>query len=140
MKMPSTPSTPRMSSRWSRPARVSTIGSSSGWSRGPRRAARARPLPAPAGPCRPGLADAIEFREAATPLTYFRYTRNPRGAIEGYENSPENSGLGWLPQVTPIRNLFLAGARTNSGGQNPAIGSGAAAARLAMQQALAPAR
>jgi all-trans-retinol 13,14-reductase len=85
----------------------------------------------------PGLAGAIEFREAATPLTYFRYTRNPRGAIEGYENSPENSGLGWLPQETPIRNLFLAGAWTNSGGQNPAIASGAAAARLAMQ--LAPA-
>ena len=85
----------------------------------------------------PGLADAIEFREASTPLTNFRYTRNPRGAIEGYENSPENSGLGWLPQETPFRNLFLAGAWTNSGGMNPAIGSGAAAARLAMQ--LAPA-
>ncbi len=85
----------------------------------------------------PGLADAIEFREASTPLTKFRYTRNPRGAIEGYENSPENSGLGRLPQETPIRNLFLAGAWTNSGGQNPAIGSGAAAARLALQ--LAPA-
>ncbi len=85
----------------------------------------------------PGLADAIEFREASTPLTNFRYTRNPRGAIEGYENSPENSGLGWLPQETPISNLFLAGAWTNSGGMNPAIGSGAAAARLAMH--LAPA-
>jgi phytoene desaturase len=83
----------------------------------------------------PGLADAIEFREASTPLTNYRYTRNPRGAIEGYENSPENSGLGWLPQETPIRNLFLAGAWTNTGGQNPAIASGAAAARLAMQLA-----
>jgi phytoene dehydrogenase-like protein len=86
----------------------------------------------------PGLADAIEFQEASTPLTNFRYTRNPRGAIEGYENSPENTGLGWLPQQTPIHNLFLAGAWTNTGGQNPAIASGAAAARLAMQ--LLPAR
>jgi len=85
----------------------------------------------------PGLADAIEFQEASTPLTNFRYTGNPRGAIEGYENSPENSGLGWLPQETPIRNLFLAGAWTNTGGQNPAIASGAAAARLALR--LAPA-
>jgi phytoene dehydrogenase-like protein len=83
----------------------------------------------------PGLADAIEFQEASTPLTNFRYTGNPRGAIEGYENSPENSGLGWLPQETPIRNLFLAGAWTNTGGQNPAIASGAAAARLALQPA-----
>ena len=81
----------------------------------------------------PGLADAIEVQEASTPLTNFRYTRNPRGAIEGYENTPENSGLGWLPQQTPIRNLFLAGAWTNTGGQNPAIGSGVAAARLALQ-------
>jgi phytoene dehydrogenase-like protein len=85
----------------------------------------------------PGLANAIEFREASTPLTNFRYTRNPRGAIEGYENSPENSGPGWLAQETPIRNLFLAGAWTNTGGQNPAMASGAAAAGLAMH--LAPA-
>ncbi len=85
----------------------------------------------------PGLAAAIDFREASTPLTNYRYTRNPRGAVEGYENSPENSGPGWLPQETPICNLFLAGAWTNTGGQNPAIGSGAAAARLALQ--LAPA-
>ena len=85
----------------------------------------------------PGLAEAIEFREASTPLTNFRYTRNPRGAIEGYENSPANSGLGWLPQETPVRNLFLAGAWTNTGGMNPAMGSGAAAARLAMQLASA---
>ncbi len=85
----------------------------------------------------PGLFNAIEFAEASTPLTNFRYTRNPRGAIEGYENTPENSGLGSLPQQTPIRNLFLAGAWTNAGGQNPAIASGVAAARLATQ--LAPA-
>ena len=85
----------------------------------------------------PGLAGAIEFREASTPLTNFRYTRNPRGAIAGYENTPENSGLGWLPQETPVRNLFLAGAWTNAGGQNPAIGSGVTAASRAMQVASA---
>ena len=81
----------------------------------------------------PGLADAIGFREASTPLTNFAYTRNPRGAIEGYENTPANSGLGWLPQTTPIPNLFLAGAWTNTGGQNPAMGSGRAAAELALK-------
>jgi len=48
----------------------------------------------------PGLADAIRHREASTPLTNHHYTRNLRGAIEGYENSPANSGLGWLPQQT----------------------------------------
>lgn len=80
----------------------------------------------------PGLADAVRFREASTPLTNFAYTRNPRGAIEGYENTPANSGLGWLPQTTPIPNLFLAGAWTNTGGQNPALQSGRDAARLAL--------
>jgi prolycopene isomerase len=84
----------------------------------------------------PGLANAIRYREASTPLTNFHYTRNPHGAIEGYENTPANSGLGWLPHQTPITNLFLAGAWTNSGGMNPAITSGMEAA----QQILARSR
>lgn len=77
----------------------------------------------------PGLGDAIRHREASTPLTNFRYTHNPHGAIEGYENTPANSGMGWLPCETPMTNLFLAGAWTNSGGMNPAITSGMEAAR-----------
>ena len=79
----------------------------------------------------PGIAGAIRFREASTPITNYAYTRNPRGAIEGYENTPANSGIGWLPQTTPIPNLFLVGAWTNTGGQNPAMQSGATAAQLA---------
>jgi prolycopene isomerase len=75
------------------------------------------------------LSDAIRYREASTPLTNFHYTRNPRGAIEGYENTPANSGLGWLSGTTPIANLFLVGAWTNSGGMNPAMNSGMEAAQ-----------
>lgn len=86
----------------------------------------------------PGLAGSIRHLEVSTPLTNWAFTANPRGAIEGYENTPENSGLGWLPQETPIRNLFLAGAWTNSGGQNPAIQSGVSAAALALRSAPAP--
>jgi prolycopene isomerase len=84
----------------------------------------------------PGLASAVRVREASTPLTNFRYTANPRGAIEGYENTPENSGLGWLGVDTPIQNLFLAGAWTNSGGMNMALRSGVEAARSALLRAL----
>lgn len=80
----------------------------------------------------PGLRDAIVHQEASTPLTNFHYTRNPRGAIEGYENSPANSGFGWLPQDTPVGNIFLAGAWTNGGGMNPAMGSGISAAVRAL--------
>ena len=79
----------------------------------------------------PGLADAIRHREASTPLTNFHYTRNPRGAIEGYENSPVNSGMGWLPRQTPVENLFLAGAWTGSGGMCPSMASGRSAALTA---------
>jgi phytoene desaturase len=85
----------------------------------------------------PGIAAAIRHREAATPLTNFEYTRNPRGAIEGYENSPLNTGLGWLSQRTPVENLFLAGAWTSSGGMNAAMGSGRSAAQQALYAASA---
>lgn len=84
-----------------------------------------------------GLAEAIDVQESSSPLTNFAYTRNPRGAIEGYENSPDNSGLGWLPQSTPVPNLYLAGAWTNSGGQTAAIHSGMAAGLLALRAASA---
>jgi prolycopene isomerase len=87
----------------------------------------------------PGLAAAIVYREASTPLTNFHYTANPRGAIEGYENTPENAGPRRLPQRTPLDNLFLAGAWTNTGGMNTAMSSGVAAARLALQRVAAPA-
>ncbi len=80
----------------------------------------------------PGLTDAIRHRDVSSPLTNFFYTRNPRGAIEGYENSPLNSGLGWLSSETPVRNLFLAGAWTGSGGMNAAMASGLSAARRAL--------
>ena len=79
----------------------------------------------------PGILDSIVHRESSTPLTNFEYTHNPRGAIEGYENTPSNSGMGWLPNLTPIPNLVLAGAWTNSGGQIPALASGVQAAGLA---------
>ncbi len=85
----------------------------------------------------PGLAAAIRYQEASTPLTNLNYTANPKGAIEGYENTPENSGLGWLPQTTPIANLYLAGAWTNTGGQNPAMQSGVSAATRAARAELA---
>ncbi len=83
----------------------------------------------------PGLAEAVRFMEAATPLTNLRYTGNPSGAIVGYQNTAGDPRLSQLlPQVTtPIENLFLAGAWTNTGGQNPAIESGMDAARAALE-------
>ncbi|NUU31894.1 NAD(P)/FAD-dependent oxidoreductase [Arthrobacter sp. C9C5] len=76
----------------------------------------------------PGLRDAIRTREVSTPLTNFRYTRNPKGASVGPENTPANTGTGALTAATPVRNLFLAGAWTGAAGMNPALSSGMAAA------------
>jgi phytoene dehydrogenase-like protein len=81
----------------------------------------------------PGIAAAIRHREVATPLTKYHYTRNPRGAILGYENSPANSGPGSLPQQTPISNLLLVGAWTGIGGMTGAMASGLTAARIDSQ-------
>jgi len=63
----------------------------------------------------PGLRDAIEVKEAGTPLTNFRYTGNYRGAIYGWDQTVNNSGNRRLPNKTPIKNLYLAGAWTFPG-------------------------
>lgn len=76
----------------------------------------------------PGLRDAIRIREVSTPLTNFRYTRNPAGASVGYQSTPANMGPAALSAATPVRNLFLAGAWTGTAGMAPALGSGMAAA------------
>lgn len=58
----------------------------------------------------------IEVMEAATPLTMMRYTRNPQGAIYGYEQSMDNAYMTRLENGTPVKGLYLAGAWGNPGG------------------------
>jgi prolycopene isomerase len=82
----------------------------------------------------PGLSKAIEVREIATPLTNVRYTHNYRGAIYGWEQTLNNSGMRRLPHRTPVKNLYLAGAWTQpGGGYVPAIMSGLQCFREAMK-------
>lgn len=64
----------------------------------------------------PGLSRAIEVKEIATPLTNVRYTGNYRGAIYGWDQTLDNSGIRRFPHKTPVKNLFLAGAWTQPGG------------------------
>jgi phytoene dehydrogenase-like protein len=64
----------------------------------------------------PGLRDAIEVVEVATPLTNVRFTSNYRGAIYGWDQTLDNSGNRRLPHKTPIKNLYLSGAWTFPGG------------------------
>ena len=69
----------------------------------------------------PGLPKAIEVKEIATPLTNVRYTGNYRGAIYGWDPTLDNSNPRRLPHVAPVRNLYLSGAWTSSGGGHSAV-------------------
>jgi prolycopene isomerase len=58
----------------------------------------------------------IEVVESSTPLTNLRYTRNPEGAIYGYEQSMDNSFMNRIENNTPVKGLYLASAWGNPGG------------------------
>jgi prolycopene isomerase len=63
-----------------------------------------------------GLKSMIEVVDAATPLTNMTYTRNPEGAIVGYESSMSNFGMTRIKNRTPVKGLYLAGHWGEPGG------------------------
>ncbi|MDP2940720.1 MAG: NAD(P)/FAD-dependent oxidoreductase [Candidatus Omnitrophota bacterium] len=80
----------------------------------------------------PGLAENIECVEVATPLTLERYTLSPQGAIYGFAQTLEQSGIRRLSQEASVAGLFLAGAWTRPGhGVHACFFSGMEAADLA---------
>lgn len=62
------------------------------------------------------LSKHIEFMEVATPLTIERYGNAPRGALYGFSQTINQSGINRLSQDTKIKGLFLTGAWTQPGG------------------------
>ncbi len=58
----------------------------------------------------PGLKAGIKVLEAATPVTMERYTLNHEGAIYGWAQTPEQSGLRRPGVKTMIPELYQAGA------------------------------
>jgi phytoene dehydrogenase-like protein len=64
----------------------------------------------------PNVRDYIETAEAATPLTYYRYSKNLEGAIYGYTQDVLNMPLLRLNSRGPFPGLYLVGAWTNFGG------------------------
>jgi prolycopene isomerase len=64
----------------------------------------------------PGLSSMIEVKEAATPLTNWKFTRNPKGAIYGFEQSMDNAFMNRIDNRTPVKGLYLASAWGNPGG------------------------
>lgn len=76
----------------------------------------------------PGLRDAVEFVDAATPLTYERYTANTGGATSGWSWNPKNpfyKGGAFATTVsTPVRNLWIGSSWAGQiGGVPNAIGA-----------------
>jgi len=64
----------------------------------------------------PNIRDHIEVAVAATPLTYYRYSKNIEGAIYGTTQSVENGPLLRLKSRGAIPGLYQVGAWTNFGG------------------------
>lgn len=76
----------------------------------------------------PGLKSMIEVMDAATPLTHRRYTKNPEGAVLGYEHSMDNYWIYRNKNRTPIKGLYLASAwGSPGGGVSPVIRGGQSA-------------
>ena len=69
----------------------------------------------------PGLSSMIEVKESATPLTNWNYTRNPEGAIYGFNQTVDNTFMNRLDCKTPLKGLYLASAWANPGGGYSAV-------------------
>lgn len=77
----------------------------------------------------PGIKKNIIVKEAASPLTFNRYTLNSMGASSGWSMDADEQNK--LPQRSPIKNLFLAGHWTfNPGGIPSAFMTGRKAAEM----------
>jgi len=58
----------------------------------------------------PGLTNLVEYQDAATPLTYERYTHNTAGASSAWSWNPEKKFYSRAMDVnvaTPIKNLYI---------------------------------
>lgn len=88
----------------------------------------------------PGLRAHIELMEAATPVTYWRYTGNAEGTIMGTRPTGRNIRALVSRCRTPVRNLYLAGHWADYGGGVPvAIQTGANASLMILNERRMPA-
>lgn len=73
----------------------------------------------------PGISSQVEMADMATPYTLWRYTRNYRGAYEGWLLTPETV-ISVIPNTLPgLANFYMAGQWVQPGGGIPsALSSG----------------
>jgi prolycopene isomerase len=63
----------------------------------------------------PGFRENMTHVEAATPESLQRYARNYKGAIYGWDYTPEQTGTRRLAHETPVAGLYLSGHWTQPG-------------------------
>lgn len=81
----------------------------------------------------PGIDEHIVLKLSATANTSHRYTNNFKGAMLGWEMSPDQLGDARPSNVTPVKNLYLVGHWTQPGGGiTPVIISAQKVARLVL--------
>lgn len=88
----------------------------------------------------PGITERIVVSSSASARTSWRFTLNQRGAMLGWEMSPEQLGDGRPELVSPLKNLYLVGHWTRPGGGiTPVIVSAQQVARTILDGRNAPA-
>lgn len=69
----------------------------------------------------PGISSQVEMTDVATPYTLWRYTRNYRGAYEGWQLTPE-AVSSVIPNTLPgLANFYMAGQWVQHGGGIPSV-------------------
>lgn len=70
----------------------------------------------------PGITEKVEMIDVATPVTFERFTGNWKGSFEGWQITPENSGvlMNKMPQTLPgLKNFYMCGQWVEPGGGLP---------------------
>jgi len=67
----------------------------------------------------PGLADRVEMRDVATPITFHRYTGNWKGSHEGWLLTQEGASLQMSKTLPGLDNFYMAGQWVEPGGGVP---------------------
>jgi len=64
----------------------------------------------------PGLAEQVEMRDVATPITYEHYTGNWRGSFEGWLPTTKTIGMRVSKTLPGLKNFYMAGQWVEPGG------------------------
>jgi phytoene dehydrogenase-like protein len=69
----------------------------------------------------PGIAASVEMTDVSTPHTFYRYTRNYRGAFEGWLVTPRTIRYTLQKTLPGLRDFYMVGQWTEPGGGIPVV-------------------